>query len=91
MRDEQYQSAELHDPQSGQFATAGPLVTPRFEQTASLLADGLVLIVGGEDRNNLALTSAKLCNPQTCLFIPIGSMEMPRAKATATLLPDGRY
>ncbi len=66
-------SAELYDPATGTFSPAGAMATGRQFQTATLLLDGRVLVVGGADGTTspgpgmlvtaLALASAELYEP----------------------------
>jgi hypothetical protein len=71
------------------------MATARTGQTATLLPNGRVLIVGGADADDdtLAtnvLASAELYDPATGSFSPAGSMATGRQYQSATLLPDGR-
>jgi hypothetical protein len=71
------------------FALTGSLNTARNDQTATLLNNGTVLVVGGDDINGNALASAELYNPATGSFTTTGSLNTARINDTATLLDDG--
>jgi N-acetylneuraminic acid mutarotase len=84
-----YSSAELYDPATGKWSRTGSMKTPRIRATATLLANGKVLIAGGENNGDL-LSSAELYDPTTGRFANTGSMSIVRSWPTAALLRDGR-
>ena len=76
---------------AGSWATLARLATGRIDQTATVLQDGRVLVVGGSkeaEANQLA--TAEIFNPKTNAWSAAASMAYPRARHTATLLADGR-
>jgi N-acetylneuraminic acid mutarotase len=82
-------TAELYDPASGTFSATGSLANARYNHTATLLADGRVLIAGGAG-NDVALASAELYDQATGRFASAGSMTTARIGHAAALLPGGR-
>jgi len=88
-------SAELYDPATGTFTAVGGLNASRSNHTATLLNNGMVLIVGGVGaavppaQYGPALASAELYNPATGTFTPTGNLNTARSWHTATLLNNG--
>lgn len=87
-------TAERFDPATGAWGSAGSPIIRRAEHTASLLADGRVLVVGGLDQLAQLRRSAEIYDPSTPAnpwpatpVVP--AMTDARARHTATLFPDG--
>ena len=71
-------SAEIYDPAAGFFTS---VAISRSSQTATLLPDGRVLIVGGK--------SAELFDPATHTFTATANVPVKRKSHAAILLNDG--
>jgi len=75
----------------GRVAPAGHLATARLGHTATRLADGRVLVVGGRGVDGLeVLASVEVYQPRTGRWATAAPLATGRAQHTATLLPDGR-
>jgi hypothetical protein len=68
---------------------AGDLHEARALPTATLLADGRVLVVGGEDTDYGMLASVEIFDPATGTFEEAAPLPAPRDHHTATLLAGG--
>jgi N-acetylneuraminic acid mutarotase len=79
-------AAEIFDPVTGRWTATSSMSEARPGHTATLLANGEVLVAGGRG----ATTSAELYDPATGRWHATGEMLDGRANHTATLLLDGR-
>jgi hypothetical protein len=85
-------TAAIFDPQTNSLTPiAQPLLQPRAWHTATVLADGSVLIAGGLGPGDQVSTVVEHFDPTTQQFHPVPATGLvPRADQTATLLTDGR-
>jgi hypothetical protein len=81
---------ELFDPLSRTFTPTAPLSEPRTTHTATRLADGRVLVVGGADSAGVVSATCELYDPTTNTWSPAAPLFFGRVGHTATLLDDGR-
>lgn len=70
--------------------SAAPMAVGRYQHTATVLADGRVLVAGGVDASGRRLAAAEVFDPATGSWSWAASMHVARSGHTATLLPDGR-
>lgn len=82
---------EIYDPVHSTWIAATSLSGVRSWQSATLLADGKVLVTGGGDGTSSGYyTSTVIYDITDSTWMPTGSLATGRVGHTATLLPDGR-
>jgi len=72
------------------FVPSGALNVGRGDHTATLLADGRVLVAGGRDSSNNYISFGELYDPVAGTWTLTAPMSNPRAGHTATRLPNGK-
>ena len=85
--------AWLFDPAKGEWTATGGMVTERAGHTATLLPNGKVLVIGGENHANdyaNPIRTAEVYDPDSGVWSAAGLLEFGRLAHTATLLADGR-
>jgi N-acetylneuraminic acid mutarotase len=80
----------VYDEATGAWTPTGSLATRRELHTATLLASGKVLVVGGADGAGGEVTSAELYDEATGTWMTKGSLATARERHTATLLASGK-
>lgn len=77
-----------YDPGTNTWTETGRLRTARAHSVAALLADGKVLVAGGEDAYG-ATASAEIFDPATGTWSSAPAMPESRIGGAAVALPDG--
>jgi YVTN family beta-propeller protein len=85
-------TAEVYDPASGTFKPTGSMSSARSFSTASLLANGQVLVAGGAPTfttTSTQLATAEVYDSASGTFSQTGSLSSSRAQQTSVTLNDG--
>lgn len=80
---------EIYDPLEDQWSVAAPMNTARGYHVTTVLADGRVLVAGGQV-DSTKHNSAEIYDPLTDTWELVASMNQIRTAANATTLKDGR-
>lgn len=80
----------IYDPLKQTHAVIGQMASVRTAHTATTLADGRVLLLGGQDVNDVVQNTAEIFNPATGVSSAVAPMSTPRSQHSATLLASGR-
>jgi Kelch motif/Galactose oxidase, central domain len=87
-------TAEIYDPSSGHFSSAGTMDVARYKHGAALLPDGRALIVGGQTGGAFGalLATTEIYDPIKNAFSAGPQMKVKRFKLHdgVVALPDGR-
>ena len=81
--------AEIYDPATDTWTKVAPLNTARYGQTATLLQNGDVLVVGGIGAAGI-LSDAEEFNLASGTWTVAGMLATPRTLHIAVLLPNGQ-
>jgi large repetitive protein len=74
--------AELYDPATGTWTSAGTLTDARASHTATLLSNGKVVIAGGENSSGI-LASVEIYDPTTGTWSSAADMQVAHANHSA--------
>lgn len=85
--------SQVFDPTSATFTPTSPQVAVRSDGFMTTLADGRVLLAGGNEPNpeiEIKQKSAEIFDPESLSYSKTGDLVFPRVSSSATLLPNGQ-
>jgi hypothetical protein len=75
---------------TAEVTTLATLETPRLGHTVTLLANGRLIVIGGEGLDRAAIATIEEIDPVAGTAVEVAELPAPRSNHTATLLADGR-
>jgi trimeric autotransporter adhesin len=81
--------AEIYDPKADRWSATSPMGESRLGQTATMLPDGRVMVVGGQDEGIGILNSTEIYDPATDRWISAAPMAVARTGHVATRMANG--
>ena len=88
-------TGELYDPARGSCGVTRPRPDAQGQEAPVLLADGRLLLTGGDFNEDIdpnsarTLATAQTYDPDTDTYTPVAALSIARVNHTATVLPDG--
>jgi len=73
----------------GSITAADDMHTPRYNHTATLLGNGMILVAGGTSNGELSLDSCEIFDPDTGTWSITGDLSRSRMRHGASSLPSG--
>ena len=83
-------SAELFDPSTNTWSSAGTMTVPRKEHGMIVLPDGKVLAIGGSQSSGPNTAACDIYDPATNLWTATGALSEPKARVVPILLSTGK-
>jgi len=84
-------SAEIFNPSTNTWSSAGNMLAPRYLAGVSLLPNGQVLVAGGVDNSGEGITNSDLFNPATNSWTATSPLPTPMSAQAAVLLGTGHF
>jgi hypothetical protein len=81
--------AQIYDPASGAWSATSNMTIPRYYASATVLADGRVIVAGGDIWPDDTDASAELFDPDSGSWTVIASMHTDQEPMASLLLRDG--
>ncbi len=75
---------------AGTFAATGAMNVPRKSGICVTLGDGKILIIGGQDADDILVAASEEYDPAANTWATVGGLNVPRSNFGFSVLSDGR-